>query len=65
MVGVLGYFSNQAFNLRRLSNIGWHGNGFAWERKRIEGGACFFAGRGFAGCDEDFRGAGLDKAVGC
>lgn len=65
VVGVLGHFSNQAFDLRWFGDIGWHGNGFAWERKRIEGGACFFAGGGFAGCDEDFRGAGLDEAVGC
>jgi hypothetical protein len=63
MVGVLGHFSNQAFDLRRLSDISWHGNSFAWERKRIEGGACFLTSSSLARCDEDLRSAGLDEAV--
>jgi len=35
--------------------------GFVGER--VEGCDCFFAGFGFAGCDEDFGGAGLEEAV--
>ena len=65
MVGVLGHFGNQAFNLRRLGDIGWHRNGFAWERKRIEGGACFLASSSLARCNEDLRGASLDESINC
>lgn len=65
MVSVLGHLSYQAFDLRRFGDIGWHGNSFAWERKRIEGGACFLASSSLARCNEDLRGASLDESINC
>jgi len=53
VVGVLGHFGDQAFDFGRFGDVCWDGDGFAGERKRIESGAGFFAGGGFAGCDED------------
>lgn len=57
---VLADFSDEAFDLGRFGDVGWHGNGFAVEGQGVQGGAGFLARRGFARGDEDFGAAGLD-----
>jgi len=54
MVGVLGHFSDQAFDFRWFGNVGWYRNSLARERECIKRSACFLAGSSLARCDEDF-----------
>jgi len=65
MVGVLGYLGDQALDFRRFGNVSWYRDSLAGEWKSVKGSACFFASSAFAGCDEDFRAAGLDEAITC
>jgi hypothetical protein len=65
MVGVLADLGDEAVDFRGLGDVGGDGDGLAGEWERVEGGTGFFAGCGFAGCDEDFGAAGLDEAGRC
>lgn len=43
ILGVFADFSDEALDLGRFGDVGWHGNGFAVKREGVEGGAGFLA----------------------
>lgn len=64
VVGGLGDLLYEGTDTGDLGGVGWDGDGFcAWLEtwEGVEGGAGFFAGGGFAGCDVDFGSSGLEE----
>ena len=65
MVGLLLNFFDQSFHFAGLGEIGGYRVCFARARECVERLDRFFAGFGFAGCDEDFGAAGLEETLLC